>query len=102
MALATELNQDADITARLEQRALERMVRALCEHAQRLLAVARSRGALASREAGFQVEVFAERRAQVGQLLDAPSNGRDESRMARLEQLAMALECSRGYFRNLQ
>lgn len=99
---AVQLNQDPDCTARLEQRALEKMACALCEHSQRLLAQARARGVLQSREADFQVEVFAERRAQVGRLLDAPAAGPDESRMARLEQLVTALECSRGYFRNLQ
>jgi hypothetical protein len=100
--MAVHVNQDPESTARLEQRALEKMASALCEHAQGLLARARSRGVLKSREADFQVQVFAERQQQVGKLLQAPASSPDESRMARLEQLVSALECSRGYFRNLQ
>ncbi|MET0280652.1 MAG: hypothetical protein ABW278_05930 [Steroidobacteraceae bacterium] len=100
--MAVHVNPDPESTARLEQRALEKMASALCEHSQRLLAGARSRGVLKSREANFQVQAFAERQEQVGRLLQAPASGPDESRMARLEQLVSALECSRGYFRNLQ
>jgi hypothetical protein len=76
------------------------MASALCEHSRQLLAAARARGALASREAKLQMEVFTERCAQAGELLqaDAPVQ---ESRTARLEKLVSALECSRGYFRGL-
>ena len=95
------LQKDPQILARLEAQALERMARASCEHSRQLLAAARERGALASREASFQVEVFAERCDQAGELLQAPEVPARESRIARLEKLVNALECSRGYFRRL-
>ena len=96
------LQRDPVVLARLEARALERMARALCEHSRQLLSAARERGALRSREANLQVEVFAERCAQAGELLQAPDAPVKESRIARLEKLVSALECSRGYFRGLQ
>jgi hypothetical protein len=93
--------KDPLIVASLEARALERMARALCEHSKQLLAAARTRGALGSREANLQVEVFAERCTQAGELLEVPDAPVQESRIARLEKLVNALECSRGYFRQL-
>jgi hypothetical protein len=96
------LRRDPLVLARLEARALEKMARALCEHSRQLLAAARARGALASREANLQVEVFAERCAQAGELLQAADAPVQESRIARLEKLVSALECSRGYFKGLQ
>ena len=96
------LHRDPLVLARLEARALERMARALCEHSRQLLAAARARGALRSREANLQVEVFAERCAQAGELLQAVEAPVQESRTARLEKLVSALESSRGYFRGLQ
>ena len=96
------LHRDPLILARLEARALEKMARALCEHSRQLLAAARARGALRSREANLQVEVFTERCAQAGELLQAIEVPVQESRIARLEKLVSALECSRGYFRGLQ
>lgn len=96
------LRRDPDVLARLEMRALERMARALCEHSRQLLASAQDRGALRTREASFQVDVFAERCAQAGELLAAADAPVQESRIARLERLVNALECSRGYFRALQ
>ena len=98
---ATTLQKDPANIARLEAHALERMARASCEHSRQLLAAARERGALGSREASFQVEVFAERCAQAGELLRGPEAPVKESRIARLEKLVDALECSRGYFRGL-
>ncbi len=96
------LQRDPLLVAHLEQRALERMAHVLCEHSRQLLATARARGALGTREAGFQVEVFAERCAQAGELLQATASPVQESRIARLEKLINALECSRGYFKGLQ
>ena len=96
------LQRDPLVLARLEMQALEKMARALCEHSRQLLAAARARGALRSREAGLQVEVFAERSAQAGELLGAVDEPVKESRIARLERLVNALECSREYFRHLQ
>ncbi|MET0291363.1 MAG: hypothetical protein ABW136_03295 [Steroidobacteraceae bacterium] len=99
---ALMLEKDPLVVARLEARALERMARALCEHSRQLLAAARDRGVLGSREANFQVEVFSERCAQAGELLQVADAPVQESRIARLEKLVNALECSRGYFRALQ
>lgn len=96
------LQRDPQVLAHLEARALEKMARALCEHSRQLLAAARARGALRSREANLQVEVFTERCAQAGELLQAVDAPAKESRIARLEQLVSALECSCGYFRELQ
>jgi hypothetical protein len=96
------LRKDPVVLACLEARALERMARVLCEHSRQLLAAARARGALSSREANLQMEVFAERCAQAGELLQAVDAPVQESRTARLEKLVSALECSRGYFRGLQ
>lgn len=96
------LQRDPQALAHLEARALERMARALCEHSRQLLAAARARGALSSREANLQVEVFTERCNQAGELLQAADAPVQESRTARLEKLVSALECSRGYFRGLQ
>jgi len=98
----SSLQKDPLILARLEAHALEKMARASCEHSRQLLAAARARGALRSREASLQVEVFAERCAQAGELLQAVEAPVQESRIARLEKLVNALECSRGYFRSLQ
>lgn len=96
------LQRDPLVVASLEARALERMARALCEHSRQLLAAARARGALTSREANLQVEVFAERCTQAGELLQSVDMPVQESRIAKLEKLIRALECSRGYFSGLQ
>jgi hypothetical protein len=96
------LERDKQVLARLESRALEKMAHALCEHSRQLLAAARARGVLASREAKFQMDVFAERCAQAGELLQTVDVPVQETRIARLEKLVSALECSRGYFRGLQ
>jgi hypothetical protein len=96
------LQRDPLVLARLEAQALERMARASCEHSRQLLAAARARGALTSREARLQLEVFDERCAQAGELLKAADSPAHEARIARLEKLVSALECSRGYFRGLQ
>jgi hypothetical protein len=102
MDLAGETrNEDVEATARLEQRALEKLARVLCDHTQQLASAAGSRGALRSREASLQAQVFAERRAQALQLLDAAAPRSDESRMARLERVIQALQFSRSYFLNI-
>ncbi len=93
--------EDAQVAASLEQRALEKLALVLCSHTQRLVLAARSRGALASREAGLQCEVFAERHAQVMKLLDTTAPAVDEARMARLERLIEGIQFSRHYFMNV-
>jgi len=101
MRLANHMGNEDLEAARLEQRALEKLARALCEHTQQLATAARSRGALGSREATLQSQVFAERRQQALQLLDVTAARIDESHMARLEKLVRALQFSRSYFLNI-
>lgn len=102
MNVAGEIGRlDREATARLEQQALEKLARVLCDHTQQLASDARSRGALGSREASLQAQVFAERREQALQLLDATAPRIDETRMARLEKLIQALQFSRSYFLNI-
>ncbi len=99
MNVAGEIGrQDGEATARLEQQALEKMARVLCDHTQQLASDARSRGVLGSREASLQEQVFAERRQQALQLLEAAAPRSDESRMARLEKLIQALQFSHTLF----
>lgn len=94
--------QDAETAARLEFRALRREARALCEQTWQLVLAARSRGALQSREARLQVEVFGERRVQVLRLLLRGSDKIDESRLAKLEKMIAAILLSHAYFMNVQ
>jgi hypothetical protein len=94
------MRNDPATTARLEIRALEKMVRALCRHTDLLSRAAEERGALDSREAEFQLEAFYERRAEAAQLLEPGAREPDALRIARLEKLVEALECSRTYFRS--
>lgn len=92
-------NDDPETTARLELRALEKKLRAICSHTEQLTREAESRGELGSREAALQLEAFAERRAQALEALgDAPAEPY-EVRIARLEKLVEALDSSRTYFR---
>lgn len=92
--------RDPDATRRMELRALEKMVRALCRHTEQLCREAEARGELDSREAELQLEAFAERRAEAAQQLLEAGNGESHPiRIARLEKLVEALECSRSYFR---
>jgi hypothetical protein len=95
------LREDAEVTASLEQRALEKLARVLCSHTQQLASAAQSRGALNSREGGLQHEVFAERRAQLMRLLDSSAPAVDEPRMARLEKLIESIQFSRQFFMNV-
>ena len=101
MGLASNTSSDVQETASLEQRALEKLARVLCSHTQQLAQAARTRGALRTREAGLQSEVFAERYAQVMNLLDTAAPPVDEPRMARLERLIQGIQFSRHYFMNV-
>lgn len=91
--------QDSETTARLEARALEKMIVALCGDIEHLANDAGARGELDSREAQLQLEAFAERRAEALQRLKDPREEPREIRIARLERLVEALGCSRAYFR---
>jgi hypothetical protein len=101
MGLASNTSSDVQETASLEQRALEKLARVLCSHTQQLAQAAHTRGALRTREAGLQSEVFAERYAQVMNLLDTAASPVDEPRMARLERLIEGIQFSRHYFMNV-
>lgn len=87
-----------DATAQLEQRALEKMVAALCKDVERLTDAASSRGALESREASLQSQAFVERRTQAMDLLDDPRSEPREMRITRLEKMVEALTSSRDFF----
>jgi hypothetical protein len=101
--MAHDMSQrDAETTANLEFRVFRKRARALCEQTWQLVAAARARGALQTREARLQVEVFGERRIQVLQLLVKGSGRIDESRLARLEKLIAAILLSHAYFTKLQ
>lgn len=97
-----EYREDVETTERLELRALERMIVALCEHIERVTCDARSRGALRSREADFQLQVFAERRAQAKETLETAAKEPYPTRVGRLERMVEALDCSRDYFRTFE
>ena len=90
--------QESEATAELEMRALERMIAARSRQIQRCADAARSRGGLESREDDFQLQVFVERRTRAMLQLEAESSEPREIRIARLESLARALECSWEYF----
>lgn len=91
--------QNPETTARLELRALEKMIGVLCEHTEKLSDGVRARGKGASRETDFQLQAFDERRTQALQVLKVHTREPDETRIARLEKLVEALNCSRSYFR---
>lgn len=90
---------DHETTGRLELRALEKMIGALCAHVETLTDAARCRGRLGSREASLQLEAFLERRERARRLLATETSESFDVRVRRLEQLVEALDCSRSYFR---
>lgn len=92
------VTRDPEVTERLELRALERMVRALCEYIELRAREARSHGELDSREAELQLEAFAERRSKALETLRGGVSEPAETRIARLERAIEALDCSRSYF----
>lgn len=91
--------QNPETTARLELRALEKMIGVLCEHTEKLSDDVRARGKGASRETDFQLQAFDERRMQALEVLSLQTREPCETRIARLEKLVEALDCSRTYFR---
>lgn len=90
--------QDADTTEALEMRALERMLAAQCRHVELLMREAFSRDDLPSRENDLQLQAFTERRTQALKLLKTATTEPKAIRIARLEQLVEAIDCSRSYF----
>jgi hypothetical protein len=88
---------DADTTQRLEQRALERMLAAMCRQID--LACPKVVDAdRASREAALQHAAYLERRQQALSTAQSVGNEPHHIRVARLERLVNALQCSRAYF----
>lgn len=91
--------RDADATAVLELRALEKLIRARCEQIQAFADEASARGGLHSRESELQLDAFRERSEKARQALETVSSESQEIRIARLESLVQALECSGEFFR---
>lgn len=89
---------DHETTARLELRALERMIVVLCEDIERRVSESGLRSKLAAREGSLQLAVFAERRTAALQALEPVLAESLEIRISRLERLVQALDCSRAYF----
>lgn len=89
---------DDDHAARLELRALEKMLAALCADVDRLRGAAQARGTLGSRESDLQSQAFAERRRQAADLLETARPEPREMRITRLEKMVDALTRSREYF----
>jgi LPS O-antigen subunit length determinant protein (WzzB/FepE family) len=87
--------EDPEATTRLELRALERMAEVLCEYVDQMSQRVKSRD---SRETDLQIAVFAERRAAARQALEQRAHEPAEMRIARLQKLVEALDCSRAFF----
>lgn len=96
--METALDQhDTDTTQRLEQRALERMLTAMCRQID--MACRKTAGAdTASREAALQHAAYLERRQQALSTAQSAASEPHHIRVARLERLVNALQCSRAYF----
>lgn len=78
--------------------ALEDTVRRRCEEIERLARRSFSPGNTVCRESDFQLQAFAERRAEALQNLARDVGESREMRMARLERMLEKLECSRSFF----
>ena len=87
--------EDPDATTRLELRALERMAEVLCEYVEQMSRAVQSRN---SRETDLQMAVFAERREAARRVLEQRTQEPAEMRIARLQKLVEALDCSRAFF----
>ncbi len=94
---ATLDRYDADTTQHLEQRALERMLDAMCRQIDLACGKVASADA-ASREAALQHAAYLERRQQALSTAHSAANEPHDIRVARLERLVNALQCSRAYF----
>ena len=91
--------RQAESVSHLELRALEKMVRVLCEYIARAARQADERGSCESREADLQLQVFLERRNEAKRVLHTDTTETQETRIARLEKIVESLDCSRAYFR---
>ena len=88
----------SDATDDSEIHALEKMLDARCRQIESMIRSRSVTGGNMSREEDLQLQAFTERRAQARQQL---ASGKQESRnvrVARLERLLEALDCSREFF----
>lgn len=90
--------RDTDTTHRLEQRALERMLTVMCTQIDQACRCITEAGAAASREATLQHAAYLERRQQALSVAKSAGNEPHHVRVARLERMVNALQCSRAYF----
>jgi hypothetical protein len=102
LAPCQPVRADPEATARLELRALERMAVVLCEYVEQLAHQIRETGRSDSRETDLQLAVFAERRAAAERALAGGRPEPAEVRIARLQKVVEALDCSRAFFRQTQ
>jgi hypothetical protein len=89
--------RDADMTQRLEQRALERMLTVMCTQIDQACRCMNEIGT-SSREAALQHAAYLERREQALCVAKSSSNEPHHIRVAKLERMVNALQCSREYF----
>lgn len=94
--------EDPEATTRLELRALERMAEVLCEYVEQLANQIRQRGQSRSRETDLQLAVFVERRAAAERALASRLPEPAEIRIARLQKVVDALDCSRAFFNQIE
>ena len=96
--MAAVHRQDRDDSEQLRLHALEKKLRALCDHVVRLVDDARGHESLAAREASLQLEAFAERRSKALEYLNVEHREPCCIQLGNLEKLLEALECSRKFF----
>lgn len=88
---------DTDTTQRLEQRALERMLTVMCTQIDQACRCIADTGT-ASREVALQHAAYLERRQQALSVTKGAMNEPHHVRVARLERMVNALQCSRAFF----
>lgn len=84
-----------------EIHALEKMLEARCKQIESMVRAAGLKGSDMSREQDLQIQAFTERRAQALRQLAAGLEEPDNARVARLERLLEALDCSRAFFHSV-
>ncbi len=96
--MAAVHRQYREESEQLRLHALENKLRGLCDHVASLVDDAREHEPLATREASFQLEAFAERRSKALEYLIAEHHEPCCIQLGNLEKLLEALECSRKFF----
>ncbi len=94
-------NPDKTVTAKLELKALERMISALLSQIEQWIERAREKQRQRCKEYSRQEEAFLDRRTQARILLGDNAISREplEIRISRLERMIESLRCSQDYFR---